>query len=353
MEDKKLISKKKPIYPISGLMRDYLRKHGRFQDIPVNYSDLLRFEGGIDIFDEQGRDTLWLSVYYSESDRAELNLSLKRMYSLLHADGSDSILPYINIDSVDYCTFGNTKPFRIKVRNILNDNYVFLYVKRADASRIYGLEIEHLLSPNHINFAVYEETLIEEHISGIPGDQFIIDHLPSFTIQQKRALAKEFVKFNEGCFIRLLADMRSYNYVVVLTHDFDRIQYRIRAIDFDQQSFEGNPKVYKPQYLKENLKLVQMTQEVLEQESVEQYAKEERSLLAKRAWNERLRLDELLGCMKSDEISTPEKIKELRSGLFDLTKDLKFKRSINMGELLDSALQFVIRNYKNENPFLR
>jgi hypothetical protein len=96
-----------------------------------------------------------------------------------------------------------------------------------------------------------------------------------------------------------------------------------------------------------------MTQEVLEQESVEQYAKEERSLLAKRAWNERLRLDELLGCMKSDEISTPEKIKELRSGLFDLTKDLKFKRSINMGELLDSALQFVIRNYKNENPFLR
>jgi hypothetical protein len=147
--------------------------------------------------------------------------------------------------------------------------------------------------------------------------------------------------------------MRSYNYVVVLTHDFDRIQYRIRAIDFDQQSFEGNPKVYKPQYLKENLKLVQMTQEVLERESVEQYAKEERSLLAKRAWNERLRLQELLDCMKSDEISTPEKIEELRSGLFDLTKDLKFKRSNNMGELLDSALQFVIRNYKNENPFLR
>jgi hypothetical protein len=57
--------------------------------------------------------------------------------------------------------------------------------------------------------------------------------------------------------------------------------------------------------------------------------------------------------MKSDEISTPEKIEELRSGLYDLTKDLKFKRSNNMGELLDSALQFVIRNYKNENPFLR
>ena len=37
--------------------------------------------------------------------------------------------------------------------------------------------------------------------------------------------------------------MRSYNYVVVIMQDFDRIQYRIRSIDFDQQSYEGNAKV--------------------------------------------------------------------------------------------------------------
>ena len=65
-------------------------------------------------------------------------------------------------------------------------------------------------------------------------------------MQDKRALAKEFVKFNERCFLRLLGDMRSYNYVVVITQDFDRIQYRIRAIDFDQQSYKGNAKAISP-----------------------------------------------------------------------------------------------------------
>ena len=146
--------------------------------------------------------------------------------------------------------------------------------------------------------------------------------------------------------------MRSYNYVMVLTHDFDRIEYRIRAIDFDQQSFEGNPKVYKPQFLKENSQLVKMSLDILQSGSIEQYKKEERSLLAKRAANEQDRLQELLNCMCNDTISTPEKVSQLKKGLFDLTKDIKFKRSSNMGEILKSALDFIVRNYKNENPYI-
>jgi len=350
--NKKLISKKKPVFKITGLLDNYLTNHGRNIKIPIFYDDLLRFQGAIEIFDEKGNDTLWVKTYYAEYERDEIELSLKQIYTILHADGSDSILPYLNIDSIDFCTFGNTKPFRIKVRNILNDNYIFLYIKKADASRVYGLELEHLLSPNLINFLVHKDTLIEEHISGIPGDIFIEDHLDNCSEQDKKALAKEFVKFNERCFVRLLADMRSYNYVIVLTHDFDRIQYRIRAVDFDQQSFEGNPKVYKPQFLKENNTLVELTLNVLAKESIDQYEKEERSLLAKRATSEFDRLRELINCMKKDHISTPKKVKELKSGLFALTGDIKFKKATNMGELLDSALDFVIRNYKNENPYI-
>lgn len=139
---------------------------------------------------------------------------------------------------------------------------------------------------------------------------------------------------------------------MVLTHDFDKIEYRIRAIDFDQQCFEGNAKVYKPQFLKENNELVEMTLELLQKGSIEQYKKEERSLLAKRAVNGKFRLTELLNCMREDTISTPEKVKELKSDLFDLTKDIKFKKSSNMGEILNSALEYVIRNYKNENPYI-
>jgi len=350
--DKKLISKKKPVFPITEMLSKYLISHGRNIKIPIFYSDLLRFQGAIEVFDEKGNDTLWVRTYFTEHERAEIELSLKQIYTILHSDGSDSIIPYLNIDAIDYCTFGNTKPFRIKVRNIINDNYIFLYIKKADASRVYGLELEHLLSPNHINFLVYGDTLIEEHISGIPGDTFIKEHLQKCTEQEKKALAKEFVKFNERCFVRLLADMRSYNYVIVLTHDFDRLQYRIRAIDFDQQSFEGNPKVYKPQFLKENNALVEMSLDALTEESIEQYKNEERSLLAKRANSEKDRLNELMNCMKKDNISTSEKIKELKIGLFKLTGDVNFKKSSNMGELLKSALDFIIRNYKSENPYI-
>ena len=164
---RKLISKKKPAFKISKLLFDYLTRHGRNIKIPVYYDDLLRFQGVISIYDKNGNDTLWVTTYYTESEREEIDKNLKRMYSILHADGSDAVLPYITIDSIDYCTFGNTKPFRVKVRNIINDNYIFLYIKKADASRVYGLELDHLLSPNHINFLVHDNTLIEEHILGI------------------------------------------------------------------------------------------------------------------------------------------------------------------------------------------
>ncbi|OAB80506.1 hypothetical protein [Cochleicola gelatinilyticus] len=349
---RKLISKKKPAYDITEALSTYLTRHGRNIKIPIYYDDLLRFQGSTVVYDKYGNDSLWIGVYYSEWETEEIESSLKRMYSILHSDGSDSLLPYLTIDSIDFCTFGNSKPFRVKVRNILNDNYIFLYIKKADASRIYGLELEHLLSPNHINFLVHGNTLIEEHISGIPGDDFIENNLEYCSEQDKKEIAKEFVKFNERCFVRLLGDMRSYNYVMVLTNDFDRIQYRIRAIDFDQQSYEGNLKVYLPQFLKENNVLVKMTLSLLQEASIEQYKKEERSLLAKRATSENNRLQELLTCMKNDEISPPEKIKELKKALLNLTGDINFKKSKNMGEILESALDFIVRNYKNENPYI-
>lgn len=351
--DNKLISKKKVPFPITPDLHRYLDVHGRSVRIPVAYDDLLRFEGSLAILDEQDRDTLWVNCLYSNADRDELIANLKRLYSILHADGSDTILPFITVDSIAFCTFGNTKPFRVKVRNVLNDNYVFLYIKRCDASRVYGLELEQLLSPNRINFLVHQDTLIEEHIVGIPGDVFIEERLEALSIQDKRALAKEYIKFNERCFLRLLGDMRSYNYVVVITQDFDRIQYRLRAIDFDQQSYEGNPRVYQLECLPENDALTQMTHAVLPKASVEQYVKEERSLLAKRAASEHLRLGDLLACMKDDQVSTAGKIDELKGELHALTGDVQFKRASNMGGILQAAIDFIGRNYKSDSPFLR
>ena len=68
-----------------------------------------------------------------------------------------SIVDYLYIDRVDLCVYGNTLPFRIRVVNRINENFDYFYVKRADASRIYGLELEHILSPNSINFLARAE----------------------------------------------------------------------------------------------------------------------------------------------------------------------------------------------------
>ncbi|MFD1292552.1 hypothetical protein ACFQ5N_01780 [Lutibacter holmesii] len=352
MEEENLISKKKPAFPINDELHSYLKKYSRSIKIPIFYDDLLRFSGAIPVYDKNDVDTLWVRVYYPEHERQEIELSLKRMYMILHGDGGEDSLSFLGIDGIDYCTFGNSKPFRIKIRNVLNDNHTYIYVKKADASRVYGLELEHILSPNNINFLVYKDTLIEEHVLGIPGDQFLVENMDNVSPSGLKRLSKEFVKFNERCMIRLLGDMRSYNYVIVASYDFDQVEYRIRAMDFDQQSYEGNLKVYFPQFFKENFPFVKMVEDNLGPESVEQYRKEERSAIARRLKGSHIRIHRLVDCMSTDHISTPEKVEKLKMELKRYTGDLNFKEPKTMGEILKVAFKFVIRNYENVNTYI-
>ncbi|EAQ43192.1 hypothetical protein [Polaribacter sp. MED152] len=343
--EKRLMSKKKPAFPVNEMLNAYLKNYKRDIKISIYYEDLLRFQGSVTVYDKNDEDTLWIRTYYSDSDRAEIDMSLKKVYTMLHSDGNEETIPFLNVDAVDYCTFGNSKPFRIKIRNILNDNFTYFYVKKADASRIYGLELEHILSPYSMNFLVHGNTLIEEHIAGIPGDDFIRDILPTCTESEKSQIAKEFVKFKERCLVRLLGDMRSYNYVITPTHDFDHIIYKIRAIDFDQQSFEGNLKVYNLQFMKENFKMVEMVSKKLQNDSIRQYKIEERSYMAKRMITTPRRTLRLIKCMKNDSISYPENVTLLKKHLIQYVGDVKFKDCTNMGEILETILAFVKRNY--------
>ena len=345
--EKKLMSKKKPTFPVNNLLDEYLKKYNRNIKISIFYDDLLRFQGSVIVYDKNEKDTLWVRTYYSEYDRKEIDASLKKIYTILHSDGGNDTIPFLNVDAIDYCTFGNSKPFRVKIRNILNDNYTYFYVKKADASRIYGLELEHILSPHNMNFLVYKDTLIEEHISGIPGDDFIKEFLPKCSESEKSQIAKEFVKFKERCLVRLLGDMRSYNYVIIPTHDFDKIIYKIRAIDFDQQSFEGNLKVYNLQFLKENFKIVEMVNRKLDNNSINQYKLEERSFMAKRMISSPRRAFRLIECMKNDSISFENNIQLLKKQLIKYVGDVKFKECQNMGDILETILVFVKRNYQD------
>jgi len=349
MDDIK-ISKRKPQYPISEKLDKYLGRYNRNIKLPIYYDDLLRFQGAIEVLDENDKDTLWVRVYYNDFDREEIDTALKKVYMILHSDGNENSFSFLNVDAVDYCTFGNSKPFRIKIRNVLNDNYTYFYVKTADASRIYGLELEHMMSPYNLNFLVSNSTLIEEHISGIPGDVFIKDMLPNCNKMEKAQIAKEFVKFNERCMIRLLGDMRAYNYVIIPTHDFDKVVYKIRAIDFDQQSYEGKFNIYRPQFFKENLQMVKMVSESFQKMSIEQYKIEERSILVKRLKSYHKRVDRLLDCMTDDTISKKEHIEMLKLKIFEYTRDVKFKSCETMGDILEKTLEFLVHNYENVNP---
>lgn len=90
------------------------------------------------------------------------------------------------------------------------------------------------------------------------------------------------------------------------------MQYRIRSIDFDQQSYEGNIKMYKPQFFKENYPYVKMVLNLLHRDSIEQYKIEERSLMAKRILVEQYRLIKLMNVMKKEPLSLQFKIDELK-----------------------------------------
>ncbi len=342
---------KKPSYPINHFLFDYLERFDRVSKVAISYDDLLRFSGSVNVYDDQDQDTLWARVFYNEYERNEIDLNLKKIYSLLHSDGNSDIIKFLNVDAIDYCTFGNSKPFRVKVRNVLNDNYVHFYIKKADASRIYGLEIEHILSPDKINFLVHEDTLIEEHIIGIPGDVFMETLLKKCSETEKSQIAKEFVKFNERCMIRLLGDMRAYNYVIVPIHDFDQVVYKIRAIDFDQQCYEGNFKIYRPQFFKENFPMIQLIKEKLQDSSIEQYKNEERAALAKRIISAETRIQKILRIMANDTIAPEAHIKQLKLELYRYTNDLNFKNATSMGYVLSAAFKFVTRNFKHPDLF--
>ena len=344
MDDVK-ISRKKPVYAVSPALRKYLRHYEREARMPIGYDDLLEFYETLPVMDKNGRDTLWETPLYPPHVQENLYNGLKIIYAELKASGNTRIVEHKYIDRVEYCAFGNTHPFRIRIVNRLNDVYDYFYIKQADASRIYGLELEQIISPNTVNYLVGGQTLVEEHIVGIPGDVFTksLMHNPDYN---PKRIAKEFVKFNERCIITLLGDMRSYNFVVQITPDFEDFQFRIRAIDFDQQFYEGNPKIYMPQYFKDNLAYVQLCMTHLTDRTALQYQQEERSSIVHRVRSERHRIAALRDVSNTEELSTPENVTQLREGYAAYYENNNYLKCHTMTDIIELNIKNVIRQVK-------
>lgn len=334
---------KKPSFKINAPLRAYLVRTGRETDVPITYADLVHYNSSITLHDKNGKDTLWETLIYNPSDLQYIHECLRKIYAQLKVGGEVSMIEHLYIDRVDYCLYANTHPLRVRIVNRLNDLFDYFYIKKADASRIYGMELEHLLSPNKINYLVKGNTLIEEHIAGIPGDSFIKNYLPKNDYNPLR-IAKEFVKFNERSLVQLLGDMRGDNFVVEIIPDFDELYFRLRAIDFDQQCYEGSVKIYLPQYFKENNPIINLGFKTMSPVLEHQYQREERSRMLTRVKASQAQINELLTAMERDELSTPEHILQLRKELAALYGDDAFLACANMGALVRTSLEMLAKH---------
>ncbi len=337
------ITRRKEFLPITDQLGQYLDRYGRRFALPATYDDLRAFNQSYALFDRNGQPTHWSTVMYERSFQQELWPKLTSIYSLLKT-GDLHAVPHLYVERVDYCEFGNSKPFRVRVVNQYNDNYDHFYMKVADASRLYGLELEDLLSPNRITYLAHAGTLVEDHIAGLPGDVFIRDYFDRPDLNKVR-VSKEFVKFSERCFIRLLGDMRSYNYVVDMTPDFEEVQYRVRAIDFDQQSYEGRKNIYLPQFFKENYNVVQLCSACLNYPTMKQYQEEERSLIARRYLAEQGRITQLFDCMRGNPAEPAAKVDQLKRELGEFHHSNAFYACATMGDVVETHLQLSLARH--------
>ena len=75
----KIVSKKKPSFQISKTLDKYLNNYKRKIEIPIFYEDLKRFSGSVSVYNEKNVDTWWVRVFFSDSERKEIDLNLKKV----------------------------------------------------------------------------------------------------------------------------------------------------------------------------------------------------------------------------------------------------------------------------------
>ena len=329
---------RKPAVAISEGLRTYLAREGREVSLPVTYAQLRRFSQALPLLERDGTDTLWETVAYPREDMASLSEGLLRTYALLRGEGSMRVFRHVFVDRIDYCAFGNSQPFRIRIVNAYNENHDYFYVKVGDASRIAGLELEHLLSPNRMHYLTEGDTLVEEHVVGIPGDRFA-SHWLGGTSHHPVRLSKELIKFEERCLVRLLGDMRAYNFVIAVTPDFDATAIRVRAMDFDQQSHNGRLAFYLPGSFRENRPFVDLCARHINAATAAQYRREEQSLIHRRHLAAPDRLRDLLEALRACPLSTPGRVASLARGLADHHRDPAFLAARDMPDLVGISLE--------------
>jgi hypothetical protein len=150
------------------------------------------------------------------------------------------------------------------------------------------------------------------------------------------------VKFAERCYLRLLGDMRAVNYVVDITPDFEEVQYRVRPVDFDQQTYEPALEVYRPHLFPDNKPVDELVRAHLNIPTIVQYRQEERSQTARRIQAEERRYQALMSTLRKTPIAPEEHVAALAAALDEYHHCSSFGGSANMGDLLVNHLDRIL-----------
>ena len=92
-----------------------------------------------------------------------------------------------------------------------------------------------------------------------------------------------------------------------------------------------------------------MVQTKLKPKSITQYQIEERSILVKRLFDTKDRLESLVEAMKSTKLAPDDHIAQLQEEIYQVTLDVNFRNANSMGEIVQAALSFMERNYRFED----
>lgn len=315
----------KELHPVSEGLREYLIQRQLERSVPLTYRDLHHYRYTDAIRDLQGKHTHWERVIYYEADYAVIE---KQMRTCWHVLTGTSML---ELCSIDYCEYANSMPFRINI--LLEDqSETCFYIKSADASRVYGMELDRLLSDHSLTYLVAGQTLFETHIQGQPVDEWMV--AAEGNREAEKAAAEAFIRFSTYCLTRLLGDMRCYNFV----YSGDGF----RAIDFDQQSYEGRLHMYWPPFYKENLTLLNWVNQYLPEPEIQKIKAAELHRIAEQMRANEQPLLALLRQMASDELSENYRIIQLKNDLNEYHHTQLFSECSSMGELLSAHLNCLI-----------
>jgi len=215
----------------------YFGNYCKFTNLP-SYEDFLQnlVERRQIQIETLGRHKPITQLEIKASEFEQKLADVKRIASYLWGgrDSNPEIMTQLEIVSIERIDYADKKPLRFNVQ-FPGKVRRFFFAKpfnSEDVGRIFGLELEHLLSPYKFDYSVGGQAIYEDGIEGMEARDFLF--ASGIKTASDPAFLEELVRLDYRCQTMLVGDMHSYNYLVTAIRDANGSSFKIRAIDFDQ-----------------------------------------------------------------------------------------------------------------------